>query len=88
MIKLILKLLVSVVFFSFLQIMLIYQKNRLQFIELQNLQQQRQILIEEWNRLQIEQSTWAQPGRIETIAREQLNMIVPTPPDIMVIKKP
>lgn len=86
MIKFILNLLVGVVFFSSLQVILIHQQNRLQFIELQTLQQQREVLMVEWNRLQLEQSTWTQPSRIETIAREQLNMILPTPDDIMVIK--
>jgi cell division protein FtsL len=86
MIKFILNLLVGVVFFSSLQVILIHQQNRLQFIELQTLQQQREVLMVEWNRLQLEQSTWTQPSRIETIAREQLNMISPAPDDIMVIK--
>jgi cell division protein FtsL len=86
MIKFILNLLVGVVFFSSLQVILIHQQNRLQFIELQTLQQQREVLMVEWNRLQLEQSTWTQPSRIETIAREQLNMILPAPDDIMVIK--
>lgn len=86
MIKLILNLLVGVVFFSSLQIILIHRQNRLQLIELQTLQQQRAVLMVEWNRLQLEQSTWTQPSRIETIAREQLNMILPAPDDIMVIK--
>lgn len=86
MIKFILNLLVGVVFFSSLQVILIHQQNRLQFIELQTLQQQREVLMVEWNRLQLEQSTWTQPNRIETIAREQLNMILPTPDDIRVIK--
>ncbi len=86
MIKFILNLLVGVVFFSSLQVILIHQQNRLQFIELQTLQQQKEVLMVEWNRLQLEQSTWTQPSRIETIAREQLNMILPTSDDIMVIK--
>ncbi len=85
-IKIILNGLVSVVFFSLLQMILIHQQNRLQFIELQKLQQQRYVLIVERNRLQMEQNTWVQPDRIETIAREQLNMMMPTPMEIIVIK--
>ena len=86
MIKLILSLLVAMVFFSSLQIIVIYQQNRLRVLELQTLQQRRDVLKVEWQRLQLEQHTWAQPSRIETIAHEQLNMISPAPQDIIVIK--
>ncbi len=33
----------------------------------------------EYGQLQIEQSTWGMPARIEKIAREQLKMQLPTP---------
>jgi cell division protein FtsL len=31
----------------------------------------------EWGQLQLEQSTWATPGRIEKLAREKLHMLTP-----------
>jgi cell division protein FtsL len=86
MIKLILSLLVAMVFFSSLQIIVIRQQNRLRMLELQTLQQRRDVLRVEWQRLQLEQHTWTQPSRIETIAREQLNMISPAPQNIIVIE--
>jgi cell division protein FtsL len=86
MIKLILSLLVVMVFFSSLQVIVIRQHHRLRMLELQTLQQRRDVLRVEWQRLQLEQHTWTQPSRIETIAREQLNMTLPAPQDIMVIK--
>lgn len=86
MIKLILSLLVVMVFLSSLQVIVIRQHNRLRMLELQTLQQRRDVLRVEWQRLQLEQHTWTQPSRIETIAREQLNMTLPAPQDIMVIK--
>jgi len=33
----------------------------------------------EYGQLQIEQSTWAMPARVERVAREQLRMQLPTP---------
>ena len=31
----------------------------------------------EWTQLQLENSTWAAPGRVEKIARERLGMLTP-----------
>jgi cell division protein FtsL len=33
----------------------------------------------EWGQLQLEQSTWAVPGRVEKLARERLHMVNPDP---------
>ena len=67
----------------------IYTKHvsRSEFIVLQNLNQQRDKLNEEWGRLLLEESTWASPNRIEQQARARLDMIVPTP-DMTVVIKP
>lgn len=66
----------------------IYTKHsgRGQFVELQNLEQQRDMLNEEWGRLLLEQSTWAGPGRVEQQARVRLKMIVPTAEMTVVIR--
>lgn len=40
----------------------------------QNIARQLQV---EWGQLQLEQSTWATPARIEKIARQQLKMELP-----------
>jgi cell division protein FtsL len=37
----------------------------------------------EWGQLQIEQSTWANHGRIEQIARDRLGMRVPPPGQVV-----
>jgi cell division protein FtsL len=58
------------------------------FIELdreQNLARQYEI---EWGQLQLEQSTWATPARIEKIAREQLHMQLPGQGRIQVVSEP
>ena len=41
----------------------------------------------EFGQLQIEQSTWAMPGRIEKIAREQLHMQLPGSGRIEVLER-
>ncbi len=39
----------------------------------------------EWGRLQLEQSTLIMHGRIERVAKEHLNMIVPAASDIQIV---
>ncbi len=52
-------------------------RSRELFVELQQLERERAALDTEWGRLELEQSTWATQGRIERLAREQLNMRLP-----------
>jgi len=40
----------------------------------------------EFGQLQLEQSTWAMPARIERVAREQLKMQLPPPRRIQVVE--
>jgi cell division protein FtsL len=56
------------------------------FIDLQQLNAKRDELNIEWGRLQIEHSTWANPGRIEQIARERLMMADPDPASVVIVK--
>lgn len=62
-------------------------ESRRLFIELQGLEERRDALEIEWNRLQLEQSAWATHGRIERIAREQLDMRLPDPADVVIIER-
>ncbi len=55
------------------------QESRERFVALQDLERARDALNVEWGRLQLEQSTWATHGRIESIARKRLGMGVPAP---------
>lgn len=90
MVRIILKVGVAVLilalFCSALGLIWMRHHNRQLFIELQQLQQQQDNLNQEWTQLQLEQSTWAQQHRIETIAREQLQMISPEPQEISIIR--
>jgi len=52
-------------------------KARKLFAELQKEKSQAQKMDVEWGQLQLEQSTWAMPARIEQIAGRQLHMQMP-----------
>ena len=59
---------------------------RARFIELRALETERDRLEIEWGKLRIEQSTWATHSRVENLAREELDMIVPRSTDIAVLR--
>lgn len=62
-----------------------HQQRRL-FVELQSLEQTRDALNVEWGRLQLEQSTWATHGRVEALARERLDMVIPSPESVVIVR--
>ncbi|CAB1276946.1 cell division protein FtsL [Candidatus Nitrosacidococcus tergens] len=64
----------------------IKHQNRKQFMELQKLYKARDQLDDEWGRLLLEQSTLVRQGRIEQIAREKLEMVIPDSTQIVVMK--
>ncbi|MCY4155463.1 MAG: cell division protein FtsL [Gammaproteobacteria bacterium] len=47
------------------------------FMEIEQLKKERDLLNEEWSKLQIEQSTWTMEEHIERIVREDLDMRAP-----------
>ena len=59
--------------------------HRQSFVELTRLERARDETNIEYGRLQLEQATWAETGRVEQIARERLGMVAPRPEDIVVI---
>ena len=56
------------------------------FVELERAQAQSRAYDIEYDQLQLEQSTWAAPARVERLAREQLKMQLPGPGRIQVIE--
>ena len=62
-------------------------ESRKAFIDLQALYSERDELDIDWDRLLIEQSTWATHARIEQIARERIKMRVPDPAAIVILRK-
>lgn len=61
-------------------------QHRQHFIELSRLERERDELNIEFGRLQLEQATWADAGRIEQVATGQLGMRFPVGADIVVIR--
>ena len=55
------------------------------FVDLERAQKRAGELDIEWERMQLEQSTWAMHARIEQVARSQLGMDVPDLPHIRVL---
>ncbi len=52
-------------------------KARKLFVELQKGKERAQQMDVEWGQLQLEQSTWAAPARVERVAARQLQMQLP-----------
>jgi cell division protein FtsL len=53
-------------------------RSRTYFVELERLKKQAHGLDEQWGQLQLEQSTWANPARVDTLARTRLGLVAPT----------
>jgi cell division protein FtsL len=47
------------------------------FVELERLKKEARALDEQWGQLQLEQSTWANPARVDSLARTQLGLVSP-----------
>ena len=62
-------------------------KARKLFVELQKEQELAKRLDEEYGQLQLEQSTWAMPGRVEKLAAGRLGMHVPPANRIQVLSE-
>ena len=60
-------------------------ESRKLFVELEALKTSRDNLNIEWGRLQLEQSTWATPNRVESIAHSELGMQVPAPDKVVIV---
>jgi cell division protein FtsL len=59
---------------------------RSHFVELQRLTHERDDLDIEWGQLQLEQSTWGTHGRVESIARDELHMVIPRPGELRIVQ--
>jgi cell division protein FtsL len=58
------------------------------FVELEELNREHDRLQIDWGRLQIEQSTWATHSRIESLARDRLNLGAPGADQVIVVTGP
>ena len=84
--KMALMLLALSVFISAIGVIYSIHESRKLFVQLQSLQAQRDEMDVEWGRLQLEQSTWATDARIEDLANRKLDMIIPSPNAIVMVK--
>lgn len=82
---LLIMILLIITFVSAISVVYVKHYNRKLFVELQQLEKQRDDMEVEWGKLQLEQNTWATHARIERIAREKLQMTVPKSEDIIYI---
>jgi len=62
--------------------------SRSQFVELQRVRAQRDQVDVRWRRLQLEESALATYSRVEANARGKLQMRIPRPGEVVVVRKP
>lgn len=77
----------TLVFSSAMGVVYCKHQSRQLFTKLQNLQQEIESLQVEWSQLLLEQGTWAADARVEHVARERLQMHLPEPSEVVVIKQ-
>jgi cell division protein FtsL len=63
-------------------------QTRVLFVQLTQLQGQRDALNIEYGQLELEQATWAEPRRIDNEARTKLGMFMPSPQDVHLVRQP
>jgi cell division protein FtsL len=85
--RIIFLILTTMVFVSAVEVVYARHQTRKLFVEIQDLEKERNVLNEEWGRLQLEQSTWATDDRVESIARGELQMKPPEMKEIILIRQ-
>lgn len=61
-------------------------ESRKLFVELRQLQAIRDDMNIEWGRLQLEEGTWTAHGRLEGTASTRLEMSMPRPEDVVIVR--
>lgn len=79
-------LLLAAVVMCALSVVTSQHKARKLYIELQKEKEYAQQMEVEWGQLQLEQSTWATPARVEKVAAQQLKMQLPKSGQVQFIK--
>ena len=72
---------------SAIAVVVVRQEHRQRFVELTNLENERDALRIDYGRLQLEQATWADPSRIEQLARGPLGMKFPEAAELRVVNR-
>ena len=63
-------------------------QSRQLFVELEALNRERDRLQVDWGRLQLEESTWGTHPRVESLAREHLDLDLPSSEQVVVVAEP
>jgi len=82
-----LMLLATLVVSSALALVYVKFETRSNFALTQTLREQRDVLDEQWQQLQLEQSTLARHRKVRGIAIKELNMTIPKSSDIQLIRR-
>jgi cell division protein FtsL len=75
------------IFISAVFIVYNQEHNRTLFNELANLQKQRDSLYVEWGQLLLEESTWSTQSRVQHIATQKLDMVMPKSKNIAIVQQ-
>lgn len=75
------------VLLSALGVVMARHESRKVFVEIEELQKTRDNLNEEWGKLQLEEGTWGTNVRVEELARTKLGMVMPSPDQIIVVRR-
>lgn len=71
---------------SALAVIELRHQSRLLFAQLQTARGERDALDVEWGQLLLEEGTWSEHRRVEAIARQRLDMNIPTKDRIVVVR--
>ncbi len=77
---------VSALLASSVSLVYVQHKRRELFMQLKVLERTRDRMQVEWGQLQVEASTWAAQDRIESLAREKLDLRVPSPDGVVLVR--
>lgn len=80
-------LLLAAVMVSAIAVVWTRHQSRSLFVQLSQLQSQRDALNIEFGQLELEQATWAEPRRIDSEARTKLGMFAPRPQDVQLVRQ-
>ena len=72
-------------FVSAVALVYVQHYRRMQFVELRELERERDAMQVEWGQLKLEQSTWATHERIERLALDALDLRMPTAAEVVLV---
>ncbi|MGB6977546.1 MAG: cell division protein FtsL [Gammaproteobacteria bacterium] len=80
-------LLAIVALISALSVVYVKDLSRRMFIEYQTLEDTQSELNADWSKLLLEQSAWSTHARVQTIAEQRLNMEIPMPGHVVMLRE-